>query len=80
MCYKIGWETNCKPWGGEWHRYTQMTKEPPPGYVESVITRFTPLVEKLFLKFTTASDFFGHPPVKVPDNQYKETECEHPGG
>jgi hypothetical protein len=64
--------------GVGWAKYCQNNSELDPGYVNSVISEFTPLVEKLFLRFTTTSDFFGFPPVKVPKNVYKEIVCVHP--
>jgi len=42
-----------------------------------IIQRFTPLVEKLFIRFTTNSDFLGHSPVKVPVNKFQEVTCIH---
>jgi len=53
------------------------TQQPNPKMASQIIQRFQPLVERLFLRFTTTSDFLGHRPMKVPPNIFEEIKCDN---
>jgi len=63
--------------GKEWDNIIKKDKLPEKGQTEGIITKITPLVEKIILRVTTTSSFFGQPPVKVPKNVYYEQVCVH---
>jgi hypothetical protein len=65
-CTALGkrWEANC-------------TTKGDLAELDQIITRFQPLVERLFIRFTNQSDFLGSKPVKVPQNKLITLRCDN---
>jgi hypothetical protein len=61
--------------GKQWN--THCTSKPDQQLATQIIEQFRPLVAKLFVRFTTNSDFLGNRPVHVPPNLYSDIICDH---
>jgi hypothetical protein len=61
--------------GTRWEKHCTGKRDPETA--KQIIELFTPLMERMLLRFTAESDFLGFPPVIHPTNRFKQFECDN---
>lgn len=63
--------------GERWKKWTDSRSIDTQDISHEITHRFSPLVEKLMIRWTTNSDLLGEKPVIVPRNLYSDIKCDN---
>ncbi|ESZ92640.1 hypothetical protein SBOR_6974 [Sclerotinia borealis F-4128] len=63
--------------GERWKKWTDSRSINTQDIFQEITSRFSPLVEKLMIRWTTNSDLLGEKPIIIPRNLYSDIKCDN---